>query len=189
MQNPTANTISFLLFQDFAGQFTYYANFSVPSLPSPLNTANSSQLSSIILGENCNSFLYSSEIYKVSPTGIIKRPSLTNTLQAYSSDFTYIITSNTLFSYSDSSSSYKNLTVLDSYQTYNLVNYAEQLIIWGSSSASTGTTGKYYVNQTVYVLFDQGGAIKTILKHAFSAYNPTSTVPVYVSPLITKIHY
>ena len=131
---------------------------------------------------------YLSQIYDILPTKLSLRPTLSNPIQAFSSHFDYVISGNVLFSYSSTTASYTSLQSLASYQLYNLVSRGNQLIIWGSSSSIQ--SGKYDLNQTIYAIVDQGGVTKTILSNAiYAVNNPLPTVPVHISPSMSKIHY
>ena len=92
--------------------------------------------------------MFSSKIYDIKSSGLSKRPSVAP--QAYSSDFSYLVFSNTLFAYSPATAAYNTLAALDAYSTYKLVNYANQLVIWGSSA--TSSAGKYNLTQSIYAV-------------------------------------
>ena len=167
--NQVAKNISFLTFNNTANSFVLSANIALSSLNT---TITDSQLSSLVVGEYCKSISFMNQIYNVQSTKLVVRPTLSN-IQAFSSDFGYIVANNALLSYSSASNSYITLMNLTSYTKYNVVSLDNHIIVWGSSYQTSNL--KYSVTQTVYALLDQSGVAKPILTKVITAFNHKTT--------------
>lgn len=87
------------------------------------------------------------------------------------------------------SGSYVDLNAnLGSFTTYTLTNYQNQLIITGSSS--TGNSGTYSVQQSVYIGVCASGKCSFFETFTISSNpNPSANILFKVSPQMSKIHY
>lgn len=70
--NQASNIYAFLFFNFDSETFSTKASFNTSSLPSPLNSLNLSQMSSAIVGGNCDLLRYGSSIYSISTTAVTK---------------------------------------------------------------------------------------------------------------------
>jgi hypothetical protein len=186
--NQASNIYAFLFFNFDSETFSTKASFNTSSLPSPLNSLNLSQMSSAIVGDNCDLLRYGSSIYSISTTAVTKITG-TTIVQASSSDLYYAMAGNILYRYSQASISYSQLFVpLTVYSSYKVASYENRVVVWGASSQNV--SGRYNVNQTIYILIDNNGAANLLRQYNIVSFqNPGQWVPVQLSPELTKIHF
>lgn len=96
---------------------------------------------------------------------------------------------NILYRYSQASISYSQLFVpLTVYSSYKVASYENRVVVWGASNQNV--SGRYNVNQTVYVIVDNNGAANLLRQYNIVSFqNPGQWVPVQLSPELTKIHF
>lgn len=185
VHNPSAGNYSFLMYDEFAGTFNVTANLAQSSFPASLNSLNSTQMSNVLLGENCDLFKYSNQIFTVSSTGVSAVSGLSSPIQATSSDLQYVVSGNTLSKYSGSGS-YSFFTSLTSHTNYWVRSFYNQIIVWGASSTSNGN-GTNTVSQNINFILDSGSA-QVLEQISFTAFNNiNSQVQVSISPEMTKV--
>lgn len=158
-----------------AGTFSIYANLSLSSIP----TTNA-----VVVGESCNLVMSGSTVYSLDSTGLKSLRSFSN-IKAYSSSLMFIIDGNLLYGYTSSSFVFTYLPIFSSYNINN--NLANNLIISGYN-----VTGKanFSIQQTIFfVIFSNNNFNIFNQTEVGSTNSPANSIPVMVSPQMTKIHY
>jgi hypothetical protein len=169
-----------LLFNSNANTFTTYANLTKASLPTALQGGN------FVLGEQCTLLLSGAAVYSIGSTNVILVKNFTS-IQAYSTSLSYIISSNSLYVYSNSG--YTDLQAnLASYTNYKLKNYNNQLIAYGYNATSTSAT--YSIVQTIYIaVYSQSKYSLIQSLQINSTGSPFNYITLQISPLMTKLQY
>ena len=184
IHNPSTSTYAFLKYDDFAGTFVDTASVLQSDMPSPLNSATTTQMGSITLGQNCDLFIYSGQVYTIG-TQISSVSGISSTIQASSSDLQYIVAGSTLFA--SASGSYTSLRTLASHTNYWINSIYNQIVVWGSTATQNGTNSTYTVSQNIYIILDSGSA-QVLQEISMTAYNSyTNRVQVLTSPELTKV--
>lgn len=161
-----------------AGTFVTHSSISLSNIPTAvLSTA-------FTVGENCELLLSGSSIYSISSSGL-NFIRLFSGIKAYSSSLKFIVDGSSLFGYTGSNFV---STPLATYTQYSIINnYQNYLVV--SGSRSTGTT-TFSVQQTIFFAIFSNNNFNIFNSINITATsNPTNTVPVMVSPQMTKIHY
>ena len=145
-------------------------------------------MANVKLGSNCDLMRYNNEVFTISSTAVSSVGSLNGlTIQASSSDLQYLVAGNNLFKYSSAANNYTSMTTVAVHPDYWIQTLANKIVIWGSNSTASGA--KFNVNQDVYVMVDNS-SITTIHHQALTSFNNVGTsIPVHVSPLLSKIHF
>ena len=142
-------------------------------------------MANVILGENCDLFRYQNEIFTVSSSGVSAVSGLSTPIQAASSDLQYVVSGNTLSTYSGSGS-YSSFTALTAHTNYWIRSKYNQIVVSGSTPTSNGN-GTNTISQKVDFILNSGSA-QFLQQISFTAFNDVnSQVQVSVSPEMTKV--
>jgi len=166
-------------------------NFTQTQLPTFIRNLTAAQIGSDIkLGTGCNLGRFNNNIFNLSSNGITILTTPSWIIQAQSDSLVYIVANQSLYKYSSVSLSYSPIFSLDIYQQYSLLNKDNQIVIIGSNSSINVNSSTYEVIQKIYILKDNEGVINNLATYNFvSSANLNSTVPVFVSPLMSKLQF
>ena len=122
----------------------------------------------------------------ISTTGISLASGLPSLVQAQSSDLYYVVSGNSLYSYS--TGVFSSLKSFAGFEKYGISSYSNQIIVWGANS--TGSANNFIVTQFVQILKVNSGSVSLISTLSFNAFSSlTDYVVMRTSPLLTKLYF
>ena len=137
-------------------------------MPNSLSSLNETQMATIILSKNCDLLRYSNQIFKIASSGLSSVPGFTSSIKASSSDLQYLIVGRSLYTYVSAISSYSALIHLNSHTKYWIKTNYNEIVAWGATATQNGN-GKYTVEQTVYIIYNNAG-VNILKQTSITAY-------------------
>lgn len=107
-----------------------------------------------------------------------------------SSDVKYVITSFQLFKFNETASSYSQIYTLPVWNNYEIHNHEDRLIIIGHNVVQVvPNTAIFNHKFALYVLIDSFSIVEVVDIVSFAIQTNTSSLPIFVSPNLTKIYF
>lgn len=183
--NHATNNYAFLKFVSSDATFITKLTLALSGFPAALNSLTPNQMKTVTLGSNCDLMMYDNKVYSISSSGL-SLISGNLSIQAVSSDMTYVVASNAVYRYA--ANSYTRILGLISHTNYWITSFGSAFVVWGATSQPSASN--YNVNQTIYVVNDVIGAADPPFSYSIVSYNNKLTyVPVHTSPSLTKLHF
>jgi hypothetical protein len=163
------------------------------------NMTNSDIETKVVLGELCNIISFNKVAYLFNPIGNssnttwvpLNVPNLP-LFQGGSPDFNFLVTNSTLYQLNITNNTFNQITKLPNYQKFDIKNARNQVILIGSNATSSDNI-TYSVNQTliaaVILSTTQGSQYKVISNDIISAVVKSPSIPVAISPQLTKVSF